>query len=116
MGGWADKHDVNVIDSSTGVSTLVTLRNAQPNYYGQWGGDWALWGGGSWQFTPKAQLNVQVAYDDWKDFSAIANVDYELVPGLHLQPEVGYLANFSSDNDNPAAVGSIDGASGSGFK
>ena len=115
MGGWADKHDVNVIDSSTGVSTLVTLRNAQPNYYGQWGGDWALWGGGSWQFTPKAQLNVQVAYDDWKDFSAIANVDYELVPGLHLQPEVGYLANFSSDNDNPAAVGSIDGASGSGF-
>ena len=80
------------------MATTVTFDNAQPNYYGTWGGEWALWGGGSWQFTPKAQLNVQVAYDDFEDFSAIANIDYELVPGLHIQPEIGYLDNFSDNN------------------
>jgi hypothetical protein len=109
MGGWADKDDVTFVSPITGG--LVTVENAQPNYYGTWGGEWGLWGGGSWQFTPKAQLNVQVAYDDFEDFSAIANVDYELVPGLHIQPEIGYLDNFSDTNDTAGDLG----ASGSGW-
>jgi hypothetical protein len=109
MGGWADKDDITVTNPVTGAT--VTFDNAQPNYYGTWGGEWALWGGGSWQFTPKAQLNVQVAYDDFEDFSAIANVDYELVPGLHIQPEIGYLDNFSDANSTAGDLG----AAGSGW-
>ncbi len=70
------------------------------NYYGQWGGSWALWGGGSWKFNEKAALNVQLSYDDLENFAAVANVEYELVNGFRITPEVVYTDNFDTDPDD----------------
>ena len=55
-----------------------------PNNYGRWGGDWAIWGGGSWQATEKAQFNTQLSYANGNDaqgdqYAVVLNVDYELV-------------------------------------
>lgn len=33
---------------------------------------------------------MQVAYDDWEELAASVNVEYELVPGLKITPEVTY--------------------------
>ena len=72
----------------------------EPNFYGNWGGDWAIWGGGRWVVSPKAAINVQLAYDDYENFSAVANVDYELVPGLTITPEIAYGENFDVDESD----------------
>jgi hypothetical protein len=68
------------------------------SYYGTWGGDWALWGGVSAGITDKATVNVQVNYDDAENFSAVANVDYELARNFHIIPEVAY-ADFAGAGD-----------------
>jgi hypothetical protein len=94
MAGWAGKDDINV-DPRTGLPIDINFQT--PNFYGGWGGDWALWGGGTWQVTPKAAVNVQVSYDDFEDFAAVANVAYELVPGFTITPEVAYIDNFSNN-------------------
>lgn len=72
---------------------------ANPNYYGTWAGDWAVWGGATAQVSEKAAVNVQVAYDDGDNFSAVANVAYELVPGLRITPEIAYGDNLDDDDD-----------------
>ena len=64
--------------------------------YGDWGGDWAVWGGTTFKFNKKASFNAQVAYDDTDTFAASINVKYELVPGLVITPELTYI---SWDND-----------------
>ncbi len=93
MGGWADKDDI--VDPATGDSQCSTGALSQPNFYGGWGGDWAIWGGGTWQVTPQAAINVQLSYDDFENFAAVANVAYELVPGFTITPEIAYADNFS---------------------
>jgi hypothetical protein len=72
----------------------------EPNFYGNWGGDWAIWGGGRYVVSPKAAINVQLAYDDSENFSAVANVDYELVPGFTITPEIAYGENFDIDESD----------------
>ena len=76
------------------------------NYYGNWAGDndddengdgFAVWGGVSAGLTEKAKANVQVAYDEGENFAASANIEYELVPGLKITPEVSYADNFDED-------------------
>lgn len=64
--------------------------------YGDWGGDWAVWGGTTFKFNKKASFNAQVSYDDADTFAASINVKYELVPGLVITPELTYV---SWDND-----------------
>ena len=79
---------------------LVRIRirpGAQRIDLGNWGGDWAIWGGGRWVVSPKAAVNVQISYDDFEDFAAVANVDYELVPGFTITPEIVYVDNFSDE-------------------
>ena len=74
-----------------------------PNYYAPWGGEWAAWVGGAWKFTEQATFNFEVGYDDFEDFSVAANVDYELVPNLHIIPEVVYFDggdDFVFDDDD----------------
>jgi hypothetical protein len=75
-----------------------------PNYFGAWGGDWAVWGGGSYKATEKATINAQLAYDEEENFSAGLNVEYELVPGFRITPEVVYIDNFDDElgDDNDA--------------
>jgi Porin subfamily len=94
MAGWADKDEVEFFP---GTTDPIARRLAEPNYYGGWGGDWAIWGGGTWQFTPQAAANLQISYDDWENFVAVANVAYELVPGFTITPEIAYYDNFSDD-------------------
>jgi hypothetical protein len=72
----------------------------EPNYYGSWGGDWAVWGGGTYTVSEKTKINVQLAYDESETFAAVANVNYELVPGLVITPEISYVDNFDDDLDD----------------
>ena len=74
--------------------------NDSPNFYAGWGGDWALWTGGSWKFNEQATLNVQVSYDDLENFAAVANVAYELVPNFVITPEISYVDNFGDFEDD----------------
>ena len=60
--------------------------------YGDWGGDWAVWGGTTFKFNKKTSFNAQVAYDDTDTFAASVNVKYELVPGLVITPELTYVS------------------------
>jgi hypothetical protein len=70
-----------------------------PNYYANWGGDWAVWGGGTFTVSEKAKINVQLSYDEEENFAAVANVNYELVPGLVITPEIVYVDNLDDDDD-----------------
>jgi hypothetical protein len=67
------------------------------NYYAQWGGDWAMWLGGAWQFNEKTTLNVEIGYDDADNFSTVVGLDYYLVDNLLIKPEVIYFDNFNSN-------------------
>jgi hypothetical protein len=71
-----------------------------PNYYANWGGDWAVWGGGTFTVSEKAKINVQLSYDEEENFAAVANVNYTLVPGLVITPEIVYVDNFDDDLDD----------------
>ncbi len=70
------------------------------NYYGQWGGDYAVWVGGAWKFNEKTTLNVEVGYDDYENFSTVVGLDYYLVNNFLLKPEIIYTDNFDSEFDD----------------
>jgi Porin subfamily len=93
MAGYKSSEDFAITDPVTGIATEFD----GPNFYGNWGGEWAVWGGGSAKLTEKATFNLQLAYDDFETFAAVANVDYELVPGFMITPEVAYADNFNDD-------------------
>jgi hypothetical protein len=97
---WAGKirGDLTVMDSLS-LFLMAGLKDDEftPNYYGNWGGDWAVWGGGTWKFNEKTALNVQLSYDDFETFGFVANVAYELVPNFTITPEVSY-ADFDGDD------------------
>ncbi|RUM97293.1 porin, partial [Pseudaminobacter arsenicus] len=97
---WAGKVRLDV--NATETVSLFIMGGWQsdadkPNFYAQWGGDWAVWGGGSAQLTEKAKLNVQLSYDEDENFAAVAGVNYRLVPGLTITPEIAYTDNFDVD-------------------
>ncbi|RUM96379.1 porin, partial [Pseudaminobacter arsenicus] len=81
--------------------------NVAQSFYKQWDGNWAVWGGGSAQLTEKAKLNIQLSYTEAEDFAAVAGVNYQLVPGLTITPEIAYTDNF----DAPDGV-DADGVTG----
>ncbi|MFB9981597.1 porin [Mesorhizobium kowhaii] len=60
-------------------------------FYKQWGGNWAVWGGGTYKFNEKTSFNAQVSADDWKNVGVAANVAYDIVPGFTVTAEVDYL-------------------------
>uniref|UniRef100_A0A8T9AH28 Porin n=1 Tax=Mesorhizobium intechi TaxID=537601 RepID=A0A8T9AH28_9HYPH len=65
--------------------------------YKQWGGNWAVWGGGTYKFNEKTSFNAQVSYDDWKNLGIAANIAYDVVPGFTVTAEVDYQ-NVGSDD------------------
>lgn len=92
---WAAKVrlDVNVTDQfSVWVQGGYASYEEAVGMYGNWGGDWAVWGGAKFKATDKATFNVQVAYEDWGKTAATANVAYQLVPGFTITPEVSYTS------------------------
>ncbi|MDX8456582.1 porin [Mesorhizobium sp. VK9D] len=66
------------------------------NFYKPWGGNWAVWGGASYKLNEKTSINGQVSYDEDKNLVIAANVNYEIVPGFKVIPEVDYnrAANY----------------------
>jgi len=68
------------------------------DFYKAWGGNWAVWGGGTYTFSPKASFNTQLSYDEAKTFGLAANIDYQPVSGFHVIPELNYV----HQGDTPA--------------
>ncbi|MBZ9761011.1 porin [Mesorhizobium sp. CA8] len=60
-------------------------------FYKPWGGNWAVWGGGTYKFNEKTAFNIQASADDWKNVGVAANVAYTVVPGFTVTAEVDYL-------------------------
>lgn len=92
MGGWKSGDLVDV--DGDGVAETI------PNYYGPWGGAWAVWTGASATVSDKATLNAQVSYDADRNFAAVANVAYTLVPDLTVTPEIAYTDNLDTADDD----------------
>ncbi len=82
--------DVNVNDA-LGLWVMAGLRDGDNySYYGTWGGDWAVWGGGQYRFNEKTALDFQLSYDDAKTFGAVVGLRYDVVPGFQIRPEIAY--------------------------
>lgn len=65
-----------------------------PNRFAAWSGDYALWAGVSAPLAEKFVLNTQLSYDEADNFAAVANVDFKVVDGFTVTPEVLYMDNF----------------------
>ncbi|MBZ9669414.1 porin [Mesorhizobium sp. ES1-3] len=83
MGGYGS--DNNLTDTTNFVNAKGR------GFYKQWGGNWAVWGGGTYKFNAKTSFNAQVSYDDWKNLGIAANIAYTVVPGFVVTAEVDYL-------------------------
>ncbi|MBZ9965166.1 porin [Mesorhizobium sp. BR1-1-2] len=103
MGGYGTNDNIN--DFGTGRTQ-----------YKPWGGNWAVWGGGTYKFNDKTSFNAQISYDDWKNLGVAANVAYTIVPGYTITAEVDYLnagkfddADFNNwtKADKKSSVGGI---------
>ncbi|RUU59456.1 porin, partial [Mesorhizobium sp. M2C.T.Ca.TU.009.01.2.1] len=98
---WAGKVrlDVNVNDAFSlfVMGGYGTDDNAPRNFYKVWGGNWAVWGGGTYKFNEKTSFNLQVSYDEAKEFGLAANVAYTIVPGFSVITELDWAHN---DHDN----------------
>ncbi|TIL81764.1 MAG: porin [Mesorhizobium sp.] len=60
-------------------------------FFKQWGGNWAVWGGGTYKFNEKTSFNTQISYDDWENLGIAANIAYDIVPGFTVTAEVDYI-------------------------
>jgi opacity protein-like surface antigen len=98
---WAGKVrlDVNVNDAFSlfVMGGYGTDKNSDRNFYKPWGGNWAVWGGGTYKFNEKTAFNLQVSYDQKKEFGLAANVAYTIVPGFSVITELDWAHN---DHDN----------------
>ncbi|TIO55373.1 MAG: porin, partial [Mesorhizobium sp.] len=70
--------------------------NADHNFYKLWDGNWAIWGGGTYQFNKKTSFNVQASYDEGKTFGLAANIAYDIVPGFTVTAEADYFSKGTS--------------------
>jgi len=96
QGAFKARLDVNVTDALSLFVMGGYSTNEAGNAYATWNGQWMIYGGGAWKFNEKATGNFEIAYSDWEDFHVVANVDYELVPDLHIIPEIVYSDNFGN--------------------
>jgi len=99
---WSGKVRLDV-NATSQLSLFVmggygTNKHIDRNFYKPWGGNWAVWGGGTYKFNEKASFNAAMSYDQDKNFGLAANVAYELVPGFTITPEVDFVHTGKSDN------------------
>lgn len=113
---WSTKirGNLNVSDRlSVWAQGGYTSNETDDQNYGQWGGDWAVWGGFKYKATKQTTANFQAAYEDWGKTAVTANLAYELVPGFTITPEISYTR---WDRDHPhrvdATVGAADALQG----
>lgn len=100
MGGYKSADDYYNIDLSFGQNGSTVLNGGGRRYgvyrlinsiYGDWGGHWAVWGGSTYKLNDKTRFNSQLSYDQTKTFAASVDVQYQLIPGLTVTPEVNYV-------------------------
>lgn len=105
MGGYKSMDDYYSIDTTYGTNgkkTIGTNSAGKPvkrigiyrqvnSMYGDWGGDWAVWTGGTYKIKPETSLNFQAAYSDDRTFATAANISHQILPGLNITPEVAYI-------------------------
>ena len=112
----AGYQDWNWSDSAHAFAANPTRTGRQlqgtNSYYGTWGGDWAVWGGGQYKFNSKTALNVQLSYDDLDTFAAVVGVNYNIVPGFVIRPEVSYVSWKNYDVLGNKVAGKDDGWGG----
>ncbi|EJM98870.1 porin [Phyllobacterium sp. YR531] len=97
--------DVKFNDTISGF--VLGGYKSEDSYYGTWNGDYAIWAGLSAKVSEKAEINGQVAYEDDGTIAAALNVNYELVPGFVVTPEIEYT-NFGGERgDDDAFAGVI---------
>ncbi|WP_315919539.1 porin [Mesorhizobium sp. SP-1A] len=92
---WAGKIRLDV-KASSDLSLFVmggygSDKHIDRNFYKPWGGNWAVWGGGTYKVNEKAAFNAQVSYDDNKTLAVAANVAYTIVPGFTITPELDFV-------------------------
>ncbi|MBA1142387.1 porin [Mesorhizobium neociceri] len=75
-------------------------------FYRQWGGNWALWAGGTYLFDKKTSVNLRFSGDQFKNYGVAANVVYTLVPGFTATAEIDYdhYGNFGVGMVDPSNV------------
>jgi hypothetical protein len=104
---WAAKArlDVNVNEqfSLFVMGGYGTDDNVATNDYKPWGGNWAVWGGGSFKANEKATIYAEASYDENKDIAASLGVAYSLVPGFIIKPEVNYTKYGNVAENGPLA-------------
>ena len=110
--------DVNVSDAlqlwvmaGYGTDDNLTDFGTGRGFYKQWGGNWAVWGGGTYKFNEKTSFNLQVSADDWKNLGVAANVAYNVVPGFTVTAEVDYV-NEGDSNWTGIPAGNDDAIGG----
>ncbi|PAQ05509.1 porin [Mesorhizobium temperatum] len=59
--------------------------------YKLWSGNWALWGGGTYTINEKTSFNTQISYDEGENLGVVANIAYDIVPGLTIKAEASYF-------------------------
>jgi opacity protein-like surface antigen len=82
MGAWTDDDD-----------------DSGGNYYAQWGGDWAIWAGGSARFNDRIKANAEFGYNDFGDWSIVGDVNLTVVPNFVVTPGLGYKHFDDVDDD-----------------
>ncbi|MBZ9657135.1 porin [Phyllobacterium lublinensis] len=87
MGGYQSGYD-NSFDPATG-----DVDQFNRNWFGTWEGDWAAWGGFTAKVSEKASINGQAAWEDEGTYALGLNIEYEMVPGFVITPEINYT-NF----------------------
>ncbi|ETA72145.1 MULTISPECIES: porin [Mesorhizobium] len=95
MGGYGT--DDNLKDPSNFVNAHGRSQ------YKPWGGNWAVWGGGTYKFNDKTAFNVQASADDDKNYALAANVAYTIVPGFTITTEVDW--DHYGNYGNPSLYG-----------
>ncbi|RWL92006.1 MAG: porin [Mesorhizobium sp.] len=96
MGGYGNDGKLN--DNATNF-----VDASGRGFYKQWGGNWAVWGGGTYKFNEKTAFNIQVSADDDKNIGLAANVAYTVVPGFTVTAEVDW--DHYGRFDNPSLYG-----------
>ena len=82
------------------------------NFFGSWEGIWAAWAGFTAKLNDKATLNGQGAYEEEGTYAFALDVEYELVPGFTITPEINYTKFDGARKDIAEASGNSDDAFG----
>ncbi|MBN9221189.1 MAG: porin [Mesorhizobium sp.] len=97
MGGYGT--DNNLTDPT------IAFNAKGRSQYKPWGGNWAVWGGGTYKFNAKTSFNVQASADDDKNIALAANVAYTIVPGYTITTEVDW--DHYGNYGNPSLYGNF---------